>query len=148
MDELASTLDIDPIELRLRNASREGDLNADGRTLAADRDGRVPRGGAPPSPLHDAGRQGRGRRESRSHPGAELARRPLRDAASNPTAWFPILVGSPDISGSSTGLALIAAEAFGVSPEKVRVVIGDTSFAPQSPMAAGSQVTYSVGGAV
>src|SRR5258708_9034919 len=30
MDELATALDIDPIDLRLRNASREGDLNADG----------------------------------------------------------------------------------------------------------------------
>jgi CO/xanthine dehydrogenase Mo-binding subunit len=65
-----------------------------------------------------------------------------------PDGSVSILIGSPDISGSSTGLAMIAAEAFGVSAEKVRVVIGDTSYAPQGPMAAGSQVTYSVGGAV
>ena len=31
IDELAVQLDIDPVELRLRNASREGDLMADGK---------------------------------------------------------------------------------------------------------------------
>src|SRR5882762_10020376 len=65
-----------------------------------------------------------------------------------PDGTVAVTIGSPDISGSSTGLALIAAEAFGISPEKVRVDIADTSVAPQGPMAAGSQVTYSVGGAV
>src|SRR6185312_3096117 len=37
---------------------------------------------------------------------------------------------------------------FGVSPDKVRIVFGDTGTAPFGPLAAGSQVTYSVGGAV
>ena len=43
---------------------------------------------------------------------------------------------------------MIAAEAFGVAPEKVRVEHPDTSSAPQSATSSGSQVTYSVGGAV
>jgi CO/xanthine dehydrogenase Mo-binding subunit len=147
MDELSSTLEIDPIELRLRNASREGDLNADGAPW--------PRIGmvecleaARRHPLYTAPV---GKNEG---VGVALAswggaRSPAAAGCRvEPDGTVSILVGSPDISGSSTGLALIAAEAFGVSPEKVRVVIGDTSFAPQSPMAAGSQVTYSVGGAV
>jgi CO/xanthine dehydrogenase Mo-binding subunit len=147
MDELASTLDIDPIELRLRNASREGDLNAEGspwpriamvECLEAAR--RHPLYTAPVG-------QGEGVGVALASWGG--ARSPAAAGCRvEPDGMVSILVGSPDISGSSTGLALIAAEAFGVSPEKVRVVIGDTSFAPQSPMAAGSQVTYSVGGAV
>jgi CO/xanthine dehydrogenase Mo-binding subunit len=147
MDELASTLDIDPIELRMRNASREGDLNADGapwpriamiECLEAARK----------HPLYTAPvGQGEGVGVALASWGG--ARSPAAAGCRvEPDGMVSILVGSPDISGSSTGLALIAAEAFGVSPEKVRVVIGDTSFAPQSPMAAGSQVTYSVGGAV
>jgi CO/xanthine dehydrogenase Mo-binding subunit len=147
MDELASTLEIDPIELRLRNASREGDLNADGapwpriamvECLEAAR--RHPLYTAPVGPGEGVGIALGSWGGARS-PAAAGCR-------VEPDGTVSILVGSPDISGSSTGLALIAAEAFGVSPERVRVVIGDTSFAPQSPMAAGSQVTYSVGGAV
>ena len=65
-----------------------------------------------------------------------------------PDGTLAVLVGSPDISGSATGLALIAAEAFGIPPDMVRVDVGDTGVAPHGPMAAGSQVTYSVGGAV
>src|ERR1700730_14925772 len=43
---------------------------------------------------------------------------------------------------------MIAAEAFGVPMEKARIEPGDTGVAPFGPIAAGSQVTYSVGGAV
>jgi len=147
MDELASTLDIDPIELRLRNASREGDLNAEGapwpriamvECLEAARR----------HPLYTAP-VGEGEGVGMALGSWGGARSPAAAGCRvEPDGMVSVLVGSPDISGSSTGLALIAAEAFGVSPDKVRVVIGDTSFAPQSPMAAGSQVTYSVGGAV
>jgi CO/xanthine dehydrogenase Mo-binding subunit len=59
-----------------------------------------------------------------------------------------VLIGSPDISGSSTGLAMIASEAFGISPDRVRIEVGDTATAPTGPTSSGSQVTYSLGGAV
>jgi CO/xanthine dehydrogenase Mo-binding subunit len=147
MDELASTLGMDPIELRLHNASREGDLNADEEpwpriamveVLEAAR--LHPLYTAPVGPGEGVG-VALGSWGGARSPAAAGCR-------VEPDGTVSILIGSPDISGSSTGLAMIAADAFGVSPERVRVVIGDTSFAPQSPMAAGSQVTYSVGGAV
>src|SRR5207302_1293389 len=53
-----------------------------------------------------------------------------------------------DISGSSTGLALIAAETFGVPVERVQVEIADTASAPQGPVAGGSITTGTVGPAV
>src|SRR5207245_6774878 len=65
-----------------------------------------------------------------------------------PDGTVAITVGSPDISGTATGLALIAAEAFGIAPDKVRVEVADTASAPFSATSSGSQVTYSVGGAV
>jgi len=147
IDELASTLDIDPIELRLLNASREGDPTAEGSPWpriamveCLEAAGRHPLYTAPVG-------EGEGVGVALASWGG--ARSPAAAGCRvEPDGMVSVLVGSPDISGSSTGLALIAAEAFGVSPDKVRVVIGDTSFAPQSPMAAGSQVTYSVGGAV
>src|SRR3989454_9745682 len=65
-----------------------------------------------------------------------------------PDGTVAVTVGSPDISGTATGLALIAAQAFGIAPDKVRVEVADTSNAPFSATSSGSQVTYSVGGAV
>jgi len=147
MDELAVQLGMDPIELRLRNASREGDLNADEQPwpriamvecLEAAR--RHPVYTSPVGPGEGVGIALGSWGGARS-PAAAGCRVEADGTVS-------ILIGSPDISGSSTGLALIAAEAFGIAPEKVRVTVGDTSYAPQGPMAAGSQVTYSVGGAV
>ena len=147
MDELAASLGMDPIELRLRNASREGDLTAD--------EHRWPRIGmvecleaARRHPLYTAP-VGAGEGVGVALGSWGGARSPAAAGCRvEPDGTLSVLIGSPDISGSSTGLALIAAEAFGISPQKVRVDIGDTSVAPQGPMAAGSQVTYSVGGAV
>jgi len=147
MDELAVKLDIDPIELRLRNVSREGDPTADGSAWP-----RV----ASIEVLEEA----------RNHPlyagalgdheavGVALgswggARTPSAAGCRvEPDGTVSITVGSPDISGTATGLALIAAEAFGVEVEKVRVEVADTASAPFSATSSGSQVTYSLGGAV
>ena len=147
LDELALKLDLDPIELRLRNVSREGDLTAD--------EHRWPRI-ASIEVLEEAKR----------HP---LYTEPVADGEAvgvalgawggarspaaagcrvEPDGTVSIFVGAPDISGTATGLAIIAAQAFGVDPDKVRVEVGDTSSAPHSPTSSGSQVTYSVGGAV
>ena len=147
MDELAIELGMDPIELRLHNASREGDPTADehpwpriAMVECLEAAQRHPLYTAPVGPGEGVGVALASWGGARS-PAAAGCR-------VEPDGTLSILIGSPDISGSSTGLAMIAAEAFGVAPENVRVEIGDTSIAPQGPMAAGSQVTYSVGGAV
>ena len=59
-----------------------------------------------------------------------------------------IIVGSVDMSGTNTGFAQIAAEAFGVPPEDVRVVNGDSETAPYAGASGGSKITYTVGLAV
>jgi len=147
MDELALELRMDPIELRLQNASREGDLAADERPwprigmvecLEAAR--QHPVYTAPLGPGEGVGVAlgSWGGARSPSAAGCRV----------EPDGTVSVLIGTPDISGSSTGLALIAAEAFGISAEKVRVDVGDTTVAPHGPTAAGSQTTYSLGGAV
>ena len=147
MDELARKLDLDPIELRLRNVSREGDLNAEGEpwpriasTEVLEAARRLP---VYADPLGDdeavgvaLGAWGGARTPSAA--GCRV----------DPDGTLAVTVGSPDISGTATGLAIIAAQAFGVAPEKVRVEVADTATAPFSTTASGSQVTYSVGGAV
>jgi CO/xanthine dehydrogenase Mo-binding subunit len=147
LDELALMLDMDPIELRLRNVSREGDPAVDGQPW--------PRIAgvecleeARRHPLYTAPLQaGEGVGVALGSWGG--ARTPSAAGCRvEPDGTVSVMVGSPDISGVQTGLVLITAQAFGVSPDKVRVHFSDTGSAPYGPAAGGSQVTYSVGGAV
>ena len=147
LDELALKLDIDPIELRLRNVVREGDVGGEGDPV-----GRV----GSVEVLEEARRSqvysaslGDGEAVGVALGMWGGARTPSAAGCRvEPDGTLAITVGSPDISGTATGLALIAAETFGVAPEKVRVDVADTASAPHSAMATGSQVTYSLGGAV
>ena len=50
--------------------------------------------------------------------------------ALNRDGFLHVHIGSVDLTGTWTGFALIAAESFGISPDRVRVVAGDTSTAP------------------
>lgn len=59
-----------------------------------------------------------------------------------------VIVGSVDISGVHSSLVLVAAEILGVSPDDVELIQGDTMIGPHAPGSGGSQVTYSVSGAV
>jgi CO/xanthine dehydrogenase Mo-binding subunit len=147
LDELALKLKMDPIELRLQNASREGDPGGDGKPW--------PRIAmvecleeALQHPLYTAPcAQGEGVGIALGSWGG--ARTPSSAGCRvEPDGTLTVHVGTVDVSGSSTGLAMIAAEAFGISMDKVRVETSDSGVAPFGPMAAGSQVTYSMGGAV
>jgi CO/xanthine dehydrogenase Mo-binding subunit len=147
MDELAEKLGVDPIELRLKNVSREGDPAVDGSAWP-------PIGSA--EVLEAARKTDVYARALGADEGVGVAlgawggaRTPSAAGCRvDPDGTVAITVGSPDISGTATGLGLIAAEAFGVGPEKVRVEVADTGSAPFSATSSGSQVTYSVGGAV
>jgi CO/xanthine dehydrogenase Mo-binding subunit len=62
--------------------------------------------------------------------------------------FLTLHLGSVDISGTNTTLAMIAAETFGIGLERVRVQSGDTASAPYAGMAGGSKIIYTVGPAV
>lgn len=147
LDELALELGLDPIALRLRNVSRQGDPTAGEeawpRIASTEVLEEAKRHPLYTAPLKDGEAVGValgswGGARSPSAAGCRV----------EPDGTVSIFVGSPDISGTATGFALIAAEAFGVSPDRVRVELADTGSAPQSAAAGGSQVTYSAGGAV
>jgi CO/xanthine dehydrogenase Mo-binding subunit len=59
-----------------------------------------------------------------------------------------VVTSAVDMSGVATGFAAIAAEAFGLSPDSVRVVSADTANGPYAGASGGSKVTYTVGPAV
>jgi len=66
----------------------------------------------------------------------------------NPDGTLMVVTGAVDIAGTNMGFALMAAEAYGVDIEKVRIVTGDTDTSPLTGISAGSKTTYTVGAAV
>ena len=59
-----------------------------------------------------------------------------------------VVTGAVDIAGTNMGLALIAAEAYGVDIERVRIITGDTDSSPLAGLSAGSKTTYTMGASV
>ncbi|HLI05928.1 MAG TPA: xanthine dehydrogenase family protein molybdopterin-binding subunit [Ktedonobacteraceae bacterium] len=61
---------------------------------------------------------------------------------------FTIVVGSVDVSGSDTSMALIAAEELNLPSSAVNITHDGTDSMPYSGLSAGSKTTYTVGAAV
>jgi CO/xanthine dehydrogenase Mo-binding subunit len=149
LDELAERLGVDPLELRLRNVLVAGDRSAAGQEFTVF-----------------------GAREClermRDHPlWARRASLPEGEGIGVAIGWWPggyqpaaavcrldadggltIVTGAADMTGVETTFAAIAAESFGVSTDRVRVVYADTGSAPFAGMSGGSKITYTVGRAV
>lgn len=149
LDELAEQLALDPIELRLRNVVAEGDRGVDGKPFAVI-----------------------GARECLEHVRShrlweERQGLPREEGIGVALGWWPggnepaaaacrldgdgtltVVTAAVDMTGTNTAFAAIAAEAFGLPPERVRVVTADTSSAPFAGVSGGSKVTYTVGPAV
>jgi CO/xanthine dehydrogenase Mo-binding subunit len=149
MDELARALGMDPLELRLKNAARQGDERADGSAwpriglvecLEAARD------------VYLAEREAAGPGEgvgiaAGGWPGAtESASAVCR---LNADGSLQVALGAVDLTGTNTTFAIIAAEAFGLDdPSQVRVTTVNSDSAPYAGGSGGSKVTYTIGPAV
>ena len=66
----------------------------------------------------------------------------------NPDGSLAVLTGQVDIAGTNISLAQIAASAYGVDTDLVRITTGDTDTAPVTGLSAGSKTIYTVGAAV
>ena len=148
MDELAQTLDIDPIELRLKSCIVEGDLMPHGQKWA-----RIGlRQCLETLREHPAWKD----RAAREHEGVGVAIGALMVTLQSASALCRLesdgtitaVVGSVDISGSNTALTQITAEAFGLPIDRVAVSNADSTAAPHSPMSGGSKITLVVGAAI
>ena len=144
IDEIAKKLEIDPVELRLKNAAKEGTQAAYGPKFGV-------------IGLIDT----LDRIKAHEHYNAPLGPNQGRGVASG--FWFNIggetcvtmnvnedgtatlVLGTPDIGGSRASMCLMAAEALGIDYEKVRPIIGDTSALGYTFLTGGSRVTFSGG---
>lgn len=147
IDELALEIGRDPIELRLANAVQAGDTRPDGLRWPVIGLLEVLRE-AQQHPLYTSPRadgEGVGVAVGGWGGGREPAVAHCRlDAGGG----LLVEVGTSDISGTDTTLVMLAAEAFGVGSQRVRIERGDSRTSPFAGVAGGSKITYSVGPAV
>ncbi len=149
LDELADALDLDPIEMRLQNAVVEGDIGVSGNpfpTIGAvevlERVREHPLWRERESlPDGEGVGMAAGYWPGGNEPAAAMCR---VDADGTMT----VVTSAADMSGVNTGFAVIAAAAFGLEPDKVRVVSADTATGPYAGASGGSKITYTVGKAV
>ena len=147
MDIIARKLGMDPLDFRLKNAIKEGDVAVNGS--------RVPSNGLEetltaikerlglPKELPDGHGVGIALCEWRSGTGPSTA-----SISVNEDGTASLLTGSVDISGSDTSLASIAAEVLGISIGDIIVASRDTDLAPFTGPSGGSRIVYSQGKAV
>lgn len=144
IDELCQKLDLDPIEVRLKNAAREGTKSSYGPTwprigLAATLEAakKHPHMTAPLGP-----NQGRGISCGFwfNHGGETSV-----TLALSPDGTVALSVGTPDIGGSRASMCLMAAEELGIPYEKVRTTVVDTASLGYNDVSHGSRVTYASG---
>jgi xanthine dehydrogenase YagR molybdenum-binding subunit len=142
LDELAVKMDIDPVELRIKNDPSE--VRQKEYRLGAEKFGwkeKYKKAGSSPGPIKTGvgcagatwGGGGRGTKA---------------EAQINPDGSVEIRCGTQDLgTGSKTVIALIAADLLGLKPEQIVVRVGDTRF-PPSGGSGGSTTTASVAPAI
>jgi CO/xanthine dehydrogenase Mo-binding subunit len=144
IDELCNKLGLDPIDVRLKNASREGTKASYGPTFQ--RIGLVETLEAAKAHPHYSAplKPGQGRGISCGfwfNHGGETA----VSLALSEDGTAQLAVGTPDIGGSRASMALMAAEELGIPYENIRVTIADTATLGYNEVSHGSRVTYASG---
>ncbi len=144
VDELAKRLGIDPIDLRLTNAAKEGTRAAYGPKFG-------------PIGLVESLEQ------AKAHPHYQAALGPNQGRGVASGFWFNIggetcaslivnedgttalTVGTPDIGGSRASLCMMTAEELGIDVDQVRPIIADTASLGSTFLTGGSRATFSSG---
>ena len=144
VDELAQKLGMDPVELRLKNAAKEGTRRVDGpvfnrvglvETLEAMRD--HPHYNAP---LGE--NQGRGVAVGFWF---NIGFHSAVDLAVNSDGTVNLTEGSTDIGGSRASIAMQAAEVLGIPAEDVHPTVVDTDSIGYTFLTGGSRTTFATG---
>ena len=144
VDEIARKLGMDPIELRLKNAAKQGTKAAYGPKFGPV--GLVETLEAAKSHAH--WRTPLGKNQGRGvasgfwfNIGGETA----VSLSLNEDGTLSLTAGTPDIGGLRASLCMMAAEELGVPMDKIRVQIGDTGQLGYNFLTGGSRATFSSG---
>jgi xanthine dehydrogenase YagR molybdenum-binding subunit len=156
MEALADRLEMDPLQLRLRNYA-EGDqvlgraysskFLREAYEMGARAIGWERRALTPRTPVA-GGDKRRGLGMATQIWGGSGSAPAYAEVRFNPDGTAEIRIGTQDIgTGTKTALTQIAAEVLALPVDRVTLVLGDTDF-PYSPLSAGSQTIASCGPAV
>lgn len=150
IDEAARQLNLDPLAVRLQNASQPGEPMAHGKPWSTMGMTEVLQAlQAHPAWQNRAEARAKGRGVGIAIGGWPGGIEPTAASCQlHRDGTLHVHVGSVDLTGTTTGFALMAAEAFGVTPDKVRIISGDTSTAAFAGATGGSKITYMVGPSV
>jgi xanthine dehydrogenase YagR molybdenum-binding subunit len=155
MDELARSLDMDPIELRRRNYTEDDQLEEkpltlpEGLRLSYDRVTEAFGWGDRPAQASSTTKRR----------GVGFAAHDWAGGSGHPPgyAWIElnadgtadVVTGTQDIgSGTRTGLAQVAAEELGLPLDNIAFHLGDTGTGPYSPVSSGSATQATMGPAI
>jgi len=152
LDHIAKEIDMDPIDLRIFNAVKEGD-NQPGDSVAST--GKYPKIGFKET-----------LEAIKNHPNYKIPLGPNQGRGIATGYWFNIaqtssatinlsedgravvMTGSPDIGGSRASMAIMAAEVIGIDVNLIQPVVGDTETVGFTDVTEGSRATYATGIAV
>jgi len=144
IDELCKKLNLDPIDIRLKNAAHTGSKSSFG-------------------PRFDAIGLVETLEAAKAHPHYSAPLKPGQGRGISCGFWFnhggetavslalsedgtaQISVGTPDIGGSRASMALMAAEELGIPYDHIRCTIADTATLGYNEISHGSRVTYASG---
>ena len=147
IDDIASELGMDPIELRLKNAAVEGDLTAMG--MPHPRIGLVECLEALKASDHYQSEPVEG-----SARGVavgfwfNIGEQSSATVNLNEDGTATVITGSPDIGGSRASMALMAAEELGIDVYSITPVVADTEAVGFTDVTEGSRATFATGKAV
>jgi CO/xanthine dehydrogenase Mo-binding subunit len=156
MEQLAHALDLDPGEFRARHLASPGDPMVNNQPWASHGAREVLQKAVEHPMWKDraawkaSGGNGHGLRGTGLALGGWLGGLQPTSATMklNPDGTLAVLTGQVDIAGTNIALAQIAATAYGVDVERVKITTGDTDVAPVTGLSAGSKTIYTVGVAV
>jgi CO/xanthine dehydrogenase Mo-binding subunit len=150
MDEAASKLGLDPLEVKLKNCAEAGALMPNNKpwpTIGMKETIET----VQQHPLWQKRNNGKAKGRGIGmavggwmggvEPGAAVCKL-------NRDGMLQVHTGTADLTGVQTAFATLAAEAFGISQDKIRVVYSDTDSAPYAGGVGGSKTLYTMGSAV
>lgn len=147
LDELALKLNMDPVDLRLKNAVDEGDRAVYGpafKAIGLKQALEVVKNhswyGEPLGP-----NQGRGMAVGFWF---NVGMQSSASVRINEDGAVTVVTGSVDVGGSRASMALFAAEELGVPPERIQALVGNTETIGYCDTTGGSRTTFATGMAV
>jgi CO/xanthine dehydrogenase Mo-binding subunit len=147
LDVLAKKLGLDPIDLRLKNAIRQGGAQLGDRSMSHEGFAEILTAlKAHPDYTRPLGpHQGRGVAAGYWH---NMSGHSGATCQVSSDGVVTIASSSPDIGGSRASMAMMAAETLGIPYSDIRSEIHDTASVPFGDVTGGSRVTFATGKAI